>query len=61
VNRESGGCPQAVNASSQCRGLLQLHPCHWGSKGSAWIRDVFNQIELGWRLYREAGPSPWAL
>jgi len=40
---------------------LQLHPCHWGSKGRAWISDVFNQLRLGWRLYRQCGPAPWRL
>lgn len=61
VNRESGGSPQAVNSWTRCWGLLQLHPCHWASKGVAWIRDVFNQLRLGWQLYRQAGASPWAL
>lgn len=61
VWRESNGRPQVVNRCSGCYGLLQLHPCHWGGKGRAWIRDPFNQLRLGWKLYRGSGASPWAL
>jgi hypothetical protein len=61
VMRESSARKWAVNASSGCFGLLQLHPCHWAAKGLAWIRDVFHQLRLGWRLYRECGASPWAV
>ena len=61
VQRESTARPLAVNPSSGCFGLLQLHPMHWAEYGSAWIRDVFNQLRLGWKLYRECGASPWAL
>jgi len=61
VWRESSARPLAVNASSGCFGLLQLHPMHWSQHGSAWIRDVFHQLRLGWKLYRECGPAPWAL
>lgn len=61
VWRESNGRPQVVNRCSGCYGLLQLHPCHWGGKGRAWIRDPFNQLWLGWKLYRGSGASPWAL
>jgi len=61
VQRESTARPLAVNPSSGCFGLLQLHPMHWAKYGSAWIRDVFNQLRLGWKLYRECGASPWAL
>lgn len=61
VWRESNARPQVVNSSSQCWGLLQLAPCHWQSHGVAWIRDVFNQLRLGWKLYRGSGAAPWAL
>jgi len=61
VWRESSARAHAVNSSSGCYGLLQLHPCHWASKGRAWISDVLNQLRLGWQLYRQYGPSPWAL
>ena len=61
VWRESSARAHAVNPSSGCYGLLQLHPCHWGSKGLAWISDVLNQLRLGWHLYQECGASPWAL
>lgn len=61
VWRESSARAHAVNASSGCYGLLQLHPCHWASKGLAWISDPLNQLRLGWQLYRQCGPSPWAL
>ena len=61
VWRESSARAHAVNASSGCYGLLQLHPCHGASKGRAWISDVLNQLRLGWKLYRECGASPWAV
>ena len=62
VTRESSARPWAINPSSGCYGLMQLHPCHWAAKyGRAWISDPLNQLWLAWQLYREAGPSPWAL
>ena len=61
VWRESSARPLAVNASSGCFGLLQLHPMFWASKGIAWIRDPLNQLRMGWKLYRECGARPWAL
>ena len=61
VWRESSARPLAVNASSGCFGLLQLHPMFWAKKGLAWIRDPLNQLRMGWRLYRECGAQPWAL
>ena len=61
VQRESSARPQAVNPSSGCYGLMQLHPMHWAQHGLAWIRDVFNQLRLAWKLYREYGAAPWAL
>ena len=64
VNRESHGQPHAVNRSSGCYGLLQLHPMHWAGrhpkvKGRKWIFWPVNQLRLGLKLYRAAGWSPW--
>ena len=62
IDRESGGSQHAVNPSSGCYGLLQLHPCHWSAKyGGAWIQVPRHQMWLGLKLYREAGWQPWAL
>lgn len=62
VWRESSARLLAENPSSHCFGLLQEHPCWWLAKhGWAWIRDVFNQLRLGWYIYRVQGPSAWAL
>jgi hypothetical protein len=62
IERESGGSVHAVNPSSGCYGLLQLHPCHWSAKyGGAWIQIPRHQMWLGLKLWRESGWSPWAL
>lgn len=57
IHRESRGSPKALNPSSGCAGLLQLHPCHG-------VKNPFDpgvNLRAGHRLYRAAGWSPWAL
>jgi hypothetical protein len=61
VARESSGRLMAENPSSHCLGILQLHPMHWAKYGYEWMRDVFHQLRLGLKLYRECGSAPWAL
>lgn len=57
IMRESSGRPRALNASSGCAGLLQIHPCH----GVANVFDPEVNLRAGLRLYRQCGWSPWAL
>ena len=55
--RESRGNPLAVNRSSGCAGLLQIHPCH----GVANVFDPLVNLRAGLRPYRPAGRQPWAM
>lgn len=57
IQRESRGNPRAVNPSSGCSGLLQVHPCH----GVAGVLDPLVNLRAGLRLYRASGWRPWAL
>lgn len=57
ITRESGGCVRALNASSGCAGLLQIHPCH----GVANACDPLVNLRAGLRLYRAAGWQPWGM
>jgi len=57
IMRESSGRVRALNSSSGCAGLLQLHPCHG-------VKNPFDpevNLRAGLRLYRKCGWSPWAL
>ncbi len=55
IDRESGGDPSAVNASSGACGLVQLYPC---SGGSAWL-DPMTNLRLGFQKYQASGFAPW--
>lgn len=59
IAAESGGDPFAVNASSRCAGLLQLHPC-WYS-GSFFFNpyDARENLRIGLWLRRNAGWQSW--
>jgi soluble lytic murein transglycosylase-like protein len=55
--RESNGNPNAVNRSSGCAGLLQIHPCH----GVTNVTDPAVNLRAGLRLWRSQGWYPWRL
>lgn len=55
--RESRGNPRAVNPSSRCAGLLQIHPCHHVAN----VCDPLVNLRAGLRLYRAAGWQPWGM
>jgi len=57
IMRESSGRARALNASSGCAGLLQIHPCH----GVANVFDPLVNLAAGLRLWRASGWGPWAL
>ena len=57
IMRESSGRTTALNPSSLCSGLLQIHPCH----GVARPFDPEVNLRAGLRLYRSSGWAPWAL
>ena len=67
IARESGGNPSAVNPSSGAGGLYQFLPSTWASlgyassyPGGAQTAPVSVQNAAFWKLYGEAGTSPWA-
>lgn len=67
IARESGGNPQAYNASSGAGGLFQFLPSTWASlgyagayPGGAQTAPASVQEQAFARLYAEAGTSPWA-
>ena len=55
IDRESGGDPNAINASSGACGLTQLYPCYGGS---AWL-DPMTNLRLAFQKYQASGFSPW--
>lgn len=57
IMRESTGRVRALNQSSGCAGLLQIHPCH----GVANVFDPEVNLRAGLRLYRASGWAPWSL
>lgn len=57
IMRESSGRARALNPSSGCAGLLQIHPCH----GVANAFDPEVNLRAGLRLYRQSGWAPWAM
>ena len=57
IMRESSGRARALNSSSGCAGLLQIHPCH----GVANVFDPLVNLKAGLRLYRASGWAPWAM
>jgi nucleoid-associated protein YgaU len=67
ISRESGGNPQAVNASSGAGGLYQFLPSTWASlgyassyPGGAQTAPVSVQKAAFAKLYAQAGTSPWS-
>lgn len=57
IMRESSGRVRALNSSSGCAGLTQLHPCHG-------VKNPFDpevNLRAALRLYRASGWQPWAL
>jgi LysM repeat protein len=66
ISHESGGNPQAVNASSGAGGLFQFLPSTWAGlgyaaayPGGAQTAPVSVQEAAFDKLYAEAGTSPW--
>ena len=57
--KESRGNSSAVNETTWCRGLLQIHPCH----GEGWRKafDPRENLKFGLRLWRSSGWRPWGL
>jgi hypothetical protein len=67
IARESGGNPQAVNASSGAGGLFQFLPSTWAGlgygsayPGGAQTAPASVQEAAFGKLYAQAGTSPWA-
>ena len=67
IRAESGGNPRAVNPSSGAGGLYQFLPSTWAGlgyaaayPGGAQTAPVSVQNAAFWKLYGEAGTSPWA-
>jgi hypothetical protein len=67
ISRESGGNPAAVNPSSGAGGLFQFLPSTWASlgfaasyPGGAQTAPPSVQVAAFWKLFNEAGTSPWA-
>lgn len=65
IQRESGGDPTIVNASSGAGGLFQFLPSTWaglglGYPGGAQTAPVSVQEEGFNKLYAEAGTAPWS-
>lgn len=58
IYRESRGDPRATNPTTNCAGLLQIHPCH-GLGDRAYI--PYTNLRFGLKLYREQGTVPWGL
>lgn len=67
IARESGGNPTAVNPTSGAGGLFQFLPSTWAAlgfagayPGGAQTAPASVQVQAFWKLYAEAGTSPWA-
>lgn len=64
IMRESSGRQNALNPSSNCAGLLQLHPGWyrgwWGMKAGNPFNPEYN-LRTGYLIWRKCGWSPWAL
>ena len=59
IDAESGGNPLAVNPTTRCSGLLQLHPCWWQGK---WFFNPFDpkmNLRYGLIVKRTAGWASW--
>jgi hypothetical protein len=62
ITRESGGNPQAVNASSGAGGLFQFLPSTWADLGYSGLPEnasVGLQYAAYAKLYAEDGMAPW--
>lgn len=54
IERESGGDPSAINASSGACGLLQIYPYQAG------CLDPMTNLRMGYAKYQASGLSPWS-
>jgi hypothetical protein len=68
ITRESSGRERALNASSSCAGLLQLHPGWyrgwWHLSGVRQPFDPFDaetNLHAGYHMWRAQGWAPWSL
>lgn len=57
VYRESRGIRCARNPYSDCRGLFQLHPCHWRGRFDPYNAE--RNVKYAAKLWRGAGWRPW--
>lgn len=57
IKAESGGRAKARNPYSDCRGLLQLAPCHWRGKYDPF--DPRKNLAGGLKLWRGSYWYPW--
>lgn len=57
IAAESGGDPNACNASSGCAGLLQLAPCHYRGRFDPYVPRA--NLAYGLKLWRGSGWQPW--
>ncbi len=57
VYRESRGDRCARNPYSDCRGLFQLHPCHWSGRFNPYNAE--RNVKYAAKLWRGAGWGPW--
>ena len=63
IRAESGGNPQAVNASSGAGGLYQFLPSTWAALGFSGLPEnasVATQNAAFAKAYAQSGTSPWA-
>jgi hypothetical protein len=59
INRESGGRPNALNASTNCQGLLQCMKRY--APPGANLFDATTNLTVGLRWWRQGGWTPWRL
>lgn len=64
INRESGGSPKALNASSGAAGLLQFMPQWYRGEWGYPALDPYiprSNLKAGIWVYKREGWQPWAL
>jgi soluble lytic murein transglycosylase-like protein len=59
VDAESNGQPAAVNSSSGCAGLLQLHPCWYAGRWHFDPTIARLNLRYGLRVWRLSGWGAW--
>lgn len=55
IDRESGGDPNAINASSGACGLTQIYPAQPG------CLDPMTNLRMAYAKYQASGLSPWSM